>query len=1128
MNNFVIKRDGRKESLSIDKIVKRMSKLCNQFNINIKDIQILDILKEIISKMSNEMKTTDIDTLLSEELFYQSTYNTEYRELAKCVLVSNLHKQTDNDYLNVIIKLYNQGIITKDLYNFVNEYYEVIQNFINYNKDYDFDYIGIKVLEKSYLIRDRDTLDIIERPQHLFMRVALGIHITDVFINKNNLNDIFNKIKDTYLGLANQEFINATPTLFNAGCVNGNYLSCFLLGIEDSIDGIYKCLSDCAKISKNAGGIGVHISNIRGNGSLIKSTNRKVDPLVNMLKVFDATARYVSQGMKRKGSIAIYLEPWCLDIMDFLDLRKNQGKDEQRCRDLFTALMINKTFMDAVENDSDWYLMSEDRYPGLTDSYGEDFDVLYKKYCKIAETSQDTYVKKVRARDIWKKVIESQTETGTPYLCNKDMVNLKSNQKNIGTIKSLNLCVAGDTKILTSNGYFPIKDLVNKDIEVWNGEQFSKTTVVKTGTNQKLLKIEFSNGVELECTEYHKFPIITKINRYKNLTFEYEKIDAQNLKIGDKLIKHDLPCIKEGNIIMKYAYTQGLFAADGTYSYGRNKIKEYNLLDLYHNKKDLLPYVNYIFKYKTNEKYNRIRVRLPDDMEDKFYVPLTENIEQKLLWFAGYCDGDACTTYGGKNIQLSSIEKEFLKNIQLMLQTMGINSKINIMQLEQQRMMPKNDGSGESQLYNCKTSYRLTITTFYINKLINLGFKPKRLILNLNENNVEKNHYISITKITDEDNYEDTYCFNEPIKNMGMFNGVITGNCVEIGQYSDANSVACCNLSSICLPKYVTVDNKFDFELLKKNMFILVENMNKIININKYPIPEAKKNNLEHRPLGIGISGLSDMLIKMKIPFISAESHKLVNEIFETMYYYGLEASNKLVDKFGIYSSFNGSPLSKGKFQFNLWNEYNTSDSYEVYDEKQSKYDWKSLRENIISRGVCNSLLLCAMPTASTANILNVSESFEPHHGMVYSKNLLSGSFIFIQQDLIKDLKELNLFNKNIIEQIISDEGSIQNIKQIPQNIKDIYKSIWDIKMKDYIDLCSSFSRFICQSISMNLYMANPEYQKLTSMLFYAFKKDLKTINYYIRSKSASKPIDITLTTKKKYVCNDEICVSCQ
>nr|CCA25231.1 ribonucleosidediphosphate reductase large subunit p [Albugo laibachii Nc14] len=754
---YVIKRDGRKEVVKFDKITARITKLC--YNLNTEYVDPVQISQKVIAGVYPGVTTSELDELAAETAAYCSTQHPDFSKLAARIAISNLHKNTNKVFSENIQLFYENKhdttkvpapLIAEDVYRVVIKNKEALNSAIIGDRDFDYDYFGFKTLEKSYLLRVNGK--VCERPQHMIMRVAVGIH-------KENLEAVL----ETYECMSQKFFTHATPTLFNAGTPRPQLSSCFLLSMQDdSIDGIYDTLKQCACISKWAGGIGVSISNIRCTNSYIRGTNGSSNGIVPMLRVFNDTARYVDQGGgKRKGSFAMYLEPWHADIFEFLELRKNHGNELHRARDLFYALWIPDLFMKRVEDNQEWSLFCPNEAPRLYETWGNEFDALYLKY-----ESMNIARKTVKAQQLWFAILDSQIETGTPYMLYKDACNRKSNQQNLGTIRSSNLC----------------------------------------------------------C---------------------------------------------------------------------------------------------------------------------------------------------------------------------------------------------------------------------------------------------------------------------------------------EIIEYSDSKEVAVCNLASVALSKFV-YQKEFQFTKLYEITKIVTKNLNKIIDINYYPIPEAQSSNQRHRPIGIGVQGLADTFLLMGLPFESKAARDLNKEIFETMYFAAMEASMELARELGPYESYSGSPVSKGTFQFDMWQV--TPDS--------GRWDWKSLKEQVAAHGIRNSLLLAPMPTASTAQILGNCESIEPFTSNMFNRRVLAGEFTIVNKYLMEELIEMNLWTSDVRNQILRDRGSVQNIVEIPPNVKEKYKTVWEIKQKSILDMAADRGAYICQSQSLNIHIADPTVSKLTSMHFYAWKKGLKTGMYYLRTRPRADAIQFTVDQK--------------
>jgi len=765
----VVKRSGTKQDVSFDKITARVKKLCYSLNNNYVDH--ITISKKVIQGLYDGVTTTELDNLAAETSASLATEHPDYARLAARIAISNLHKNTKKSFTKTMRDLYEYvdpktgqkaGLIADKYIQIMEDNANRLDSAIIYDRDYNFDYFGFKTLERSYLLRMDGK--VVERPQHLLMRAAVGIHGEDI-----------DSVIETYNFMSEQWFIHATPTLFNASTPKPQLSSCFLLTMtDDSISGIFETLTRCAKISQSAGGIGLSIHNIRAQGSYIKGTGGTSNGIIPMLRVFNDTARYVDQGGgKRKGAFAMYLEPWHADIEYFLDLKKNHGKEEMRARDLFYAMWISDLFMERVESNAEWSLFCPNESPGLEDCHGEEFVKLYTRY-----EAEGKARKTVSARDLWGSIMESQIETGTPYILYKDAANAKSNQKNLGTIKSSNLCT-------------------------------------------------------------------------------------------------------------------------------------------------------------------------------------------------------------------------------------------------------------------------------------------------------------------------------------------------EIIEYTSPDEVAVCNLASISLGKFVNdTDNSYDFQKLYEVTRVVTRNLNKVIDVNYYPVIEAENSNMRHRPIGIGVQGLADAFIKMRMPFDSPEAKQLNRDIFETIYFAALTESNAIAEKEGAYQTYEGSPVSQGILQYDMWNV-----------TPSDRWDWAELKSKIKENGVRNSLLLAPMPTASTSQILGNNECFEPYTSNIYSRRTLSGEYVVVNKHLLKDLVRLGLWDHSMKERLMAANGSIQNIDEIPQDIKDLYKTVWEIKQKVLIDMSADRGAFICQSQSLNIFMENPSLAKLTSMHFYAWKQGLKTGMYYLRSKSAVDPIKFSLSAgyKEKYSSDQEV-----
>ena len=1092
---YVIKRSGERVPVSFDQILQRIRVL----SADIEHVNPDMVALKVCNQLQDGMNTSQLDEFAAETCaMMQARFHPNYGKLAARILISNHHKNTPSTLLDCVEELYHGAVqlVSDEYHDFVCNHAKTYEPMIDYSRDNMFDYFGLKTLEKGYLLRQNNKL--IERPQHMWMRVAIQLHGSD-----------FQRVKETYDALSHGYFIHATPTLFNASTNHPQLSSCFLLTMnDDSIKGIYKTLGDCAQISKWAGGIGLSIHKIRARGSKIRGTNGESTGIVPMLKVFNDTAKYVNQGGKRNGSFAIYLEPWHADIEEFLKLKLNQGAEEDRARDLFYGLWIPDLFMKRMEAKQDWTLMCPAECPGLADCHSEEFEKLYESYEKDGKGR-----KTIPAQKLWQMILDAQIQTGTPYLCYKDAANSKSNQQHLGTIKSSNLCVAPETLVLTDKGYFPIRELAGKTVKVWNGNEWSETTVQKTGQNQKLVTVNFSNGAAISCTPYHKFLIHENYEDQRSIK-DSVRVDAQDLKVGMKLKKFNAPIVDTLNDNFPYAYTHGFFCGDGTYS-GGNPI-----CSLYGGKKDLIEYLEIRSTSGKEDASGRINTTLPKDMLPKFTVPLKASVNTKLRWLEGLSDADGTICRNGTNesLQIGSIQFKFLDEIRMMLLTLGVHSKVTKAFDARLNMLP--DGRGGYKEFECKPLWRLLASSSSLYKLSMLGFTPKRLKFEIRQPQRNAEQFVKVEGIIDTGRYDDTYCFNEPINHAGVFNGILTGNCTEIMEFTSPDETAVCNLGSLALPKFVDVDSEgvpsFNFEKLREYTWILTRNLDIVIDKNYYPTPECRNSNMRHRPIGIGIQGLADVFAMMRLPWTSEGAAKLNREIFENIYHAAMTMSisrtwegfnHVSFDTLGSYTSYEGSPLSKGKFQFDLWNE---KPKYTPY------LDWDGLRDKLSKYEARNSLLIAPMPTASTSQILGNNECFEPFTSNLYTRRVLAGDFMVVNKYLVDDLTKLGMWTSDVRTEIIANNGSIQSISQIPADIRELYKTGWEIPQKTLINMARDRAPFICQSQSLNLFLAEPTYAKISSMHMYAWKQGLKTGCYYLRTKAASSAQKFTVEPTKK------------
>lgn len=1137
----VTKRNGELETIEFDKILKRIKIAGEEVNLK---INYTALVMKVIDQLFDTISTIKIDELSAEQCASMSSVHPDYNILAGRIIVSNHQKNTSESFSKVMIQMYeyldkhnkSSPLVSEELYRIVLEHRDELDNLCDYSRDFLIDYFGFKTLERAYLMKINGKS--VERPQHMWLRVAVGIH-----------GDNMEKVKKTYNLMSQKYFTHATPTLFNAGTPRPQLSSCFLISMEsDSVEGIYNTLKDCARISKWAGGIGLHIHNVRASGSHIRGTNGSSNGIVPMLRVFNNTAKYIDQGGgRRNGSFAIYLEPWHADIEMFLQMRKNHGDEELKARDLFYALWVPDLFMERVKTNGKWTLMCPDECPGLSDVYGDEFVALYTKY----EESNAGRVT-LNARDLWFQILDAQMETGTPYLLFKDAVNRKSNQKNVGVIKSSNLCVAPETRILTDKGHLEIKSLDGSRVNVWNGKEFSEVLICKTGTNQELMEVHTNDGCSLTCTKYHKFYIQGKNG---NVIVRA----ANDLNIDDTIIHCEFPAI-DGNEIVISPYTQGVYSSD--YGYLKNRYQKCIMLSK--EKAFLKDYIDYSRTHTFFSEYENDRniLYLHDYLKPDNYIPFNARLRDKLEWFAGLIDIDGKTNESNELLLIKASQK-FLLKIKLMLQTCGVNSRIV-------------DISNIHEYKITKEYYQLIISNCDANKLISLGFNSRvfnKIIVSKKMDNLKEcqffyckirsnseldlsihkgsqrsrgnsesstamyepildrkiitssNHFqVKISKIVKNGRHDDTFCFTEPKRNTGIFNGMLTSQCTEITEYSDENETAVCNLASIALPTFMDMTTEpptLNYEKLHEVTKVITENLNCIIDVNYYPTEKTRRSNMRHRPIGIGVQGLADVFMMMNIPFVSEQSSTLNKHIFETIYHAALERSCELAEEQGKYETFDGSPTSEGILQFDLW---------EV-DPTNERYDWTALKQKIQKVGLRNSLLLAPMPTASTSQILGFNECIEPITSNIYNRRTIAGEFILTNKYLMYDLLKIDQWNEKTKNSIVANNGSIQHIDTIPQEIRDKYKTVWEIPMRALIDMAADRGAYICQSQSLNLWQEDPNYNSLTSMHFYSWSKGLKTGIYYLRRRAKHQAQQFTIEpdTKRNEDVDeeDEICDMC-
>ena len=1067
---FVTKRNGKLEPVAFDKIHQRIKKICKECALHVNTAA---LAMKVIDQLYNNISTTKIDELTADQCASMASIHPDYNILAGRIIITNHHSNTSGTFSTVAKRLYSKGLVSKDYYDVVHRHRVVLDSLCDYSRDFLIDYFGFKTLERSYLMRIDGLIQ--ERPQHMWLRVAIGIH-----------GDNMERIVETYFYMSQKYFTHATPTLFNAGTPKPQLSSCYLLAMEsDSLEGIYNTLKDCAMISKWAGGIGLHIHNVRATGSHIKGTNGKSTGIVPMLRVFNNTAKYVDQGSRRNGSFAIYLEPWHADIEIFLQMRKNHGDEELKARDLFYALWIPDLFMRRIKEGGKWTLMCPAECPGLADVYGAEFDTLYEKY-----EAEGRGRISLNARDLWFQVLDAQMETGTPYLLYKDAANRKSNQKNLGTIKSSNLCVAGDTLVLTDRGQIPIKALwVEDSVNVWNSTEFVPTKVMRTGKDKEIMEIKTSDGCVLHCTPEHKF--FTRVLIYDTrgkARYETHKVAAQELAIDDELKTCHFPVIDGPNTV------------PDAYNLGRST-----------------------------------------DMLRQYTELFTANLASKMKWFAGIVDAYYSTNFREKftdelkgepdirvlkTITIQYNNFGYLNTIKMVLQTCGINPEITHYE--------KTSGGGYKYLLViCEADMLALCTSIYPlqNELLVCSVDIQRMRTAISYDINMKKDPVLITSITALPEVQDTFCFHEPKRNIGIFNGLLTSQCTEIIEYSDENESAVCNLASLALPAFIKTDaesgaKSFDYAKLIAVTRVATYNLNRVIDVNFYPTEKTRRSNMRHRPIGLGVQGLADVFIMLGMTFTSEEARETNRRIFETIYYAALTESCEIAKRDGPYETFAGSPASQGILQFDMWGVVPT-----VSGDTWGGYDWPALKAEIVTHGIRNSLLVAPMPTASTSQILGYNECIEPITSNIYSRRTIAGEFIVANKYLMRELIELGIWTEALKNNIVANNGSVQQIDAIPQAVRDKYRTVWELPMRALIDMAADRGAYICQSQSLNLWISDPTYSLLTSMYFYGWDKGLKTGVYYLRRRAAHKAQQFTVEPEQKSNSNEtdehEICESC-
>lgn len=1010
----VIKRNGSLEDVHFDKITKRLQRIADRASLRVSPVK---VAQKACASLYDNVTTAEIDALSSEIAASMSTEHPDYAILAAHIAVSNLHRNTTTGVLETFGQM--KAMLREDVWAAIEAHADALDAMLDFSRDYGYDFFAMRTLERLYLTRVDGR--VVERPQHMLLRVALGIWVDDL-----------SRVKETYDTMSLKLATHATPTLFNAGLKNGQFSSCYLTGMDDSIEGIYKALGECAQISKWAGGIGVHVHNIRSRNAPIRGTNGKSSGIIPMLRVFNNTARYVNQSGRRNGSFAMYIEPWHPDVFDFLDAKKNHGDEELRARDLFYAMWIPDLFMERVEAGATWSLMDPDACPGLADAYGKAFVELYEGY-----EAEGRFVKQIDAQKLWFAILTAQIETGTPYLCYKDACNEKSNQKNLGTIRSSNLCseiieysspeetavcLTGDTKILTRDGWARLDQITNwtdvycpyeDDESLRELPSFRKASLMPSG-EKFVFEIAVSGSRPLRATANHLFLV-----RDDDGSLEWRRVDA--LRPGDELA-----------------------------------VPEHDALPGYAEPAEIDP-----VWFEAGEK--RLDVEPTDAIGFANYLRGVFAISGKIS--------------GSGYLHVGSSSLEFLYKIQDALRCFGVHG-----------IVAWPGGRGRLDIFGKTNLERFAARIgFTTNGSKNEDPRRAQLAAAIADvANVRSIRYAFVVEAVTDIGVLPVFDLTVPVARHFVANGVVTHNC---------------NLASVALPMFVDVDSKtYDYKALYRTTKIIARNLDRVIDKTYYPTEPARRSNFRHRPIGIGVQGLADVFQMLDMPFDSREALDLDRRIFETLYYAAVETSAELAGELGPYATYEGSPASQGLLQYDLWKE-----------SPITEWDWNALKALIQKQGLRNSLSIALMPTASTSQVLGNTECIEPITSNVYARRTMAGEFVVINRHLIKKLLDLGLWNNATRDAIVAAGGSVQGVEGLSERDKAVFKTAWELRQKSLIDLSASRGPFVCQSQSLNLFVTEPTFKKLSSMHFYAFRKGLKTGMYYLRTQSASKPVQVTL-----------------
>ncbi len=1072
----VLKRDGSKATLDPETIRGDILRSCEGYP----DVEGDLIAGKVVSGLHGGVSTRDIDLLSVQTAAALIAEDPQYARVAARLMSTYIGKEVANQgiasFTDSIRASYDQGLINDRVLSFVQFGATILNAAIDPSKDDEFEYFGLKTVYDRYLLKHPKTRLVTETPQYFFMRVACSL--SHDYVEAVELYNTFSRL----------DYLPGSPTLFNAGTHREQMSSCYLLDSPlDDLAAIYDKYKDVALLSKFAGGIGLAYHRVRSQGSLIKGTNGYSNGIVPWLKTLDSSVSSVNQGGRRKGACAVYLETWHADVEAFLELKDNTGDGARRTYNLNLANWIPDLFMRRVKANGTWSLFDPKDVPTFPDLYGDEFDRAYEAAEKAGLAQ-----KKVKARDLYTRMLRTLSETGNGWMTFKDPSNRKSNQTGLpgNVIHLSNLCVAPETMVLTRKGHEEIADLCDQEVEVWNGQEWSLVTIRKTGTDVELVRVLLSNGVTLDCTPQHRFAV--EDGRF--YSSKWKMVSAEDLQPGTRLAKFDFPSPEPDSAFSREHYAHGFFCGDGTYtSSGRPRTALYGV------KKDLVEILDLDGTAKPDNS-GRINVLYKlGGLPSKFQVPHQATVGEKLSWFAGLLDSDGCLALNGGNesLQIASINPEFLQGVRLMLITLGVDAKISLMREEGETLLP--NGLGGSSFYPTQTIYRLLISSVDTFRLYTAGLRTRRLALSGYKPQRDARQFTRVVSVTREGRFSDTYCFTEPKLHLGTFNGVVTGQCTEILEITSDTDTAVCNLASVNLSRHMK-DGVFDFDKLQATVTKAITHLDRVIDLNYYPVESTSRSNHKWRPVGLGLMGLQDVFFQMGLPFDAPEARTLSRDISEHIYFHALTASCDLAELHGAHPTFKDTRAAKGELQFDAWGVTPTLPG------------WDALRARIQKVGLRNSLLIAIAPTATIASIAGCYECIEPQTSNLFKRETLSGDFIQVNRYLVESLKKLGKWTESVRAKLKRADGSIHGIREIPTNLRAVYRTVWEIPQRSLIDMAADRGAFIDQGQSLNLFMEDPKMGQLSSMYMYAWEKGLKT-TYYLRSRPATKIAKTTVET---------------